>query len=368
MSVECHFVGQAQPLIGGQEFLENLLAATSAYAQGMLSGIPHPSPFGAFPPVSWQKVEPDQHRLVVRQKLDQPQDSSGNPPGPLEFNLPTLQFFDLVEALDQLCADPQTLPDLTMTLTPVPRRETKPEQPIAKRVVPAAVGLSGLAVAAIAFFYIPVPEVRIPEPEPTSQESPESPAAGESPTPTAPPPDDETSEGDTDGTSSETTTDPEAASSAPETTEESSDNEAPDTDAVADSETSDSETEGVAQAEAELDALLNNAPLITDADEIEALTQDVRQNISAAWNREHTFDEDAIFRAGVAENGDILGFRQANQTATDYVDETPMLELLYIPVGENNRIDEPMVEMRIVFTPDGVVQVSPWHGWPDEDE
>jgi hypothetical protein len=346
MNVECHFVGHEQSLTGGREFLENLLNATSHYAQSVLSGIPHPTG-GESQPVQWQRLAADQHRLTIQLKPDQA--NGGSTPESLQLDLQTLQFFDLVEALDQLCADAQTLPDLTPNLTAVPRRETKAQEPVSKRVVPAAVGLSGLAVAAIAFFYIPAPEVRPPEPEPTNQESPESPDGLDSPSPepTAPPPPD--------------------ADTSPETSEPSpAPEESPAADPTPASETGDAGS--VEQAEAELESLLASAPLITDVEQIDALTGDVRRAISDAWEREHTFGEDAMFRVGVAENGDILGFRPANQVAIEGVDETPMLELLYLPVGEELRQDEPMVEMKVVFTPDGVVEVSPWHGWPDEQQ
>ncbi len=66
--------------------------------------------------------------------------------------------------MDQFFADTQTLPELSLELQPVTRRYGGASQALVRQAVPAAVGVSSLAVAAIAFNLIPPPQLRPPQP------------------------------------------------------------------------------------------------------------------------------------------------------------------------------------------------------------
>lgn len=188
VNAECRFVGISQKLQGGRIFLENLVKAVSAYAQEYLSGIPHPqNASSAEDRIHLEKIAGDHlHRLIWYPSV-QENDS------PVEVVLTTVQLFDLVEGIDQFFADSQTLPDLSLQLQPVSRRYRPPDEPLAQRVVPATLGIASLALSAVAFFFLPIPEIREPEPKP--QESPAqtlpnettpSPAPDPSPTPSNP--------------------------------------------------------------------------------------------------------------------------------------------------------------------------------------
>lgn len=349
VNTECHFAGREQPLTGGREFLDNLVHAVSEYAQEFLSQVPHPQgrseKAGS---VHLDRVEQDLHRLTVSNAVDS--SHVGNSPAITQIDLKTVQLFDLVEAIDQFLADAQTIPDLQLNLAPVGRRFAASQESITKRTAPLVLGVSSLAVAAIAFFFLPVPQVRRPEPEPTptTQESPltsPTPDAGASPDPTESP-----------------TAEPLATVSPDSETSPS-----PDTTSESTSDASPSSTTTESGAGGSADAIFANAPEITDPDQIETLNQELRDKISSAWNREHTFDENLIYRVGVAANGDILGFKQTNQASIDFTRETPLLDLLYIPVGDETPTNEPIGQFKVVFTPDGVVQVNPWNGWPAEN-
>ncbi len=180
---ECHFVGSNQNLSGGRVFFENLVKAVSAYAQEFLSGLRHPiETEGGSDLVHLERVDKKNlHRLSWQPAAD-------NQEQRVEIELTTVQLFDLVEAVDQFFADRRTLPDLSLELQPVSRRYRQVEEPLVQRATPAALGITSLAIAAIAFFFVPVPEVR--EPEPVQQSNPsetnpnttESPVPGDSPT------------------------------------------------------------------------------------------------------------------------------------------------------------------------------------------
>jgi hypothetical protein len=347
VNVECHIAGYEKPLSGGRDFLESLVAVVSDYAQEFLSGI-HRPPLPSSKPalVQLRRVGSNLHRLVT-----QPADNNVDVDAaiePTQIDLTTVQLFDLVEAVDQLFADTQTLPDLQRQLSPLSKRHVAAAEPVAKRAVPAAVGVSSLAAAAALLFFLPVPEVRRPEPAASSASeeaataspdaigadrlaasSPPDPAA--SPSPTSP---------------------PETISSSPSSAAE------------AETET-ETETETVAPPDpAQVDALLNQAPVITNAAEIRQLTLQLREQLDEAWTADPTFDQDLVYRVGVAENGDILGFKYVNDAAITHVDQTPLLDLRYNPTDPDAPSLEPIAQLRVVFTPGGVVQVSPWHGYP----
>ncbi|ACK68257.1 conserved hypothetical protein [Rippkaea orientalis PCC 8801] len=176
VNAECHFVGIPQKLQGGRTFVENLAKAVSAYAQEYLSGVPHPQEVvSEEDSIRLEKI-PDTHlhRLTwqANPKTEQP---------PLELELTTVQLFDLVEGIDQFFADSQTLPDLTLQLRPLSRRYRVPDEPLVQRAVPATLGIVSLAIAGLALFFLPIPEVREPEPKP--EVTPTQPVPNNTPVP-----------------------------------------------------------------------------------------------------------------------------------------------------------------------------------------
>jgi hypothetical protein len=318
-TVECRFAGNSQPVVGGRAFLENLAVAVSAYAQEYLSGVQHPIAHESHHRrklrlVHLEKVDANLHRLTVQPEIVNPEgkDKAKLYQSPetssAQIDLTTVQFFDLVEAIDQLFADGQTLPELAIDLSPLSRRYAAAQEPMAKRATPAVLGLSGLAIAALAAFYLPVPTVRRPEPSPrsTSQESPASTATpGASPTPTNTP----------------------GAGSSPD-----------------------------------VGAVLNTAPAITDSAQVDELLATLQQRLYEEWRNkpEPTFQEDLIYRVGVAENGDIVGYKYVNDAALQYVNEIPLSDVTYDPTRHSPQA--PLAQFRVVFGQDEVLEVSPWDG------
>ncbi len=169
VNVECHFPNSGQPpLSGGREFLESLVKSASSYTQEFLSKISHRQASNSEPElVQLHKLSERRHQLIVRST---PQSESVAPP--VKIDLTTVQLFDLVEAVDQLLADSRTLPSLSLKINPISKRYVTSRQEVAKQAVPAALGVSSLALAAIAFFLVPIPEVQ--PPKPASQSSSQS--------------------------------------------------------------------------------------------------------------------------------------------------------------------------------------------------
>lgn len=160
VNAECNFLSSNQKLSGGSVFLKNLARSVSDYAQGVLSGLPHPQvETTEHPQIQIEKVAAQHlHRFTLK-----PVPDSGEPEQIID--LTTVELFDLVDVIDQFYADRHTLPNLALELRSLSKRYRQPEQPLAERATPLLVGVGSLAIAAGVLFMIPIPEVREPKPE-----------------------------------------------------------------------------------------------------------------------------------------------------------------------------------------------------------
>ncbi len=187
INAECHLLKSNQKLSGGSVFLTNLSRAASNYTQGFLSGLFSVDKFNhsavEYPQVSISQVPEQQHlhRLTLEPKPDTGEAKT-------EIDLTTVELFDLVDAIDQFYADRTVLPNMTLELRPVSKRYRKPEQPLAERLTPVAIGFTSLAIAAGAIFMIPVPEIaptKSPQVNPSTKQESEKPQNPPSTTPAA---------------------------------------------------------------------------------------------------------------------------------------------------------------------------------------
>ena len=304
VNAECYLQGREQPLSGGREFLESLIRSVSQYAQSILSGVRPPES----PPSEVVRIAPVEghHRLSIA--------ASDNGATPAEIDLSTVVLFDLVEAIDQLLADANTLPELTVPLQPLSRQYSNTNVPLTTRAAAPAMGLSTLALAALVFALVPVPE---------KVEQPVDPI----------PEDVESVEGD--GLS--------AAGSGTGTDDPPS-RETDDDDAV------------------ELSPTLETTPDITDPDRIAELNQALYEQIDETWEDRASVVTDLSYRVSVSDDGTIIGYKPESGSAEYYDTEIPLQDLVYIP-AEGGRADaESLAEFKVVFPDDGTFEVSPWDG------
>jgi hypothetical protein len=307
---ECHLTGLKQPLIGGRELLEALATAASQCTQEWLSGIrrsPRAALRSTSDAVEYWPLEPNVFRWLVPSSLltealpgPKAQERKSAAGDPLELTLSTIQLFDLVEAFDQLLSDRQTLSDLSLELRSLPRKAAA-ARPVAERAAPATLGIGSLAVAAAALFFVPVPEVQRPRPT-TPQES--NPSGSEQPSSAAPP-------------------GPNAQPLAP-------------------------------------GAALATASLISDPQQLQTLNRQLYDQVNQAWRTTPTFSEDLIYRVGVNPQGEIVGYQPQNQAAVDFSKEVPLLDLLKTPQTEAATSQALLAQYRVVFTPDGTLEVQGW--------
>lgn len=280
--VECGFPGLQPALRGGKDFLVQLSTVASAYAQGVVSGLPRPQNAISSDLVQLRSLDRDRHQLT-----------SNDNGSEVALELNSLQLFDLVDAIDQLVADPLTLPDLQISLAPLPRRHVPALVPLPQRAAAPAVGLAGLAIAAAALFALPIPEVKPPRENLPQTEQTTSGASGSNNNPAA--------------------TVPPASSSS-----------------------------------------------LADAGALEAVVLASRTAIGSAWDRKPEYEpvEAEQYRVSATATGQIVGFRAEDSQAD--IQQTPLVSLLKpLPAGDR----QPLADLRIVFQPSGVVEVSPWDGW-----
>ena len=365
--VECRVAGHDRSLMGGRELLESLVKAVSAYAQEYLSGIPHPAAHlkhrGIPEMVQLQRIDTNLHRLTVQPQVDNPTGKDKArlhqmPTTPAaQLDLTTVQLFDMVEAVDQFFADAQTLPELSLSLTPLSKRFAATQEPIAKRALPAALGLSGLTVAAIALFYVPNPPNRRPQPI-TANPALTNPLASATPSPTG-------SVAAASPNSSPNATVVVSPSASPSTNLVSP-SVSPASVIAASPSVSPSAAVSTAIASPngsqEIDAILNAAPEITDPSKLDTIIVALQSKLYKGWSAKppQSFTTNLEYRVGVAENGDILGFKFANDAALTYVKETPLLDLRYNSTGATPS-PVPVAQLLVIFRPDGVLEISPWH-------
>ncbi|WP_448562771.1 DUF4335 domain-containing protein [Trichothermofontia sp.] len=313
LNAECH-ISEHDALIGGREFFEQLVQAVNLYVQELFSGVRsrrtgesrcvaageaghsqhHTSPL-----VQLERVG-NLHRLTI-----QPQGiATSNPTALMQADITTVQLFDLVEAIDQFRADARTLPDMQIPLQPVSRKDA-PAPPIREQVTPIALGITSVAVAgAAAFFLLPVPETQRPrQPEwRAGTETTASPTV--SPSPTASP----------------------------------------------------NVGEGAA---ASIE--------ITDADQLRRLRTQLYDAIDKEWDKPE-FDETLTYKVSVDLQGTIVGYAPDDETSRLQVDRTPLPNLVFIPVEGGTATQGPIALFKVVFTPRGVLEVSPWRGLAPEAE
>ncbi|MBC7972216.1 MAG: DUF4335 domain-containing protein [Verrucomicrobia bacterium] len=329
MSAECHLVGEEKPLSGGREFFESLTAAVSLYAQELLSGIrAFKAPQTSTQLVQLERLDTNHHRLSV---LPPDADPGSGITTHLtrQVDLTTVQLFDLVEAVDQFFADTQTLPDLSLHVAPLAKRDVRSSDPVVKQAVPAVLGASGLALAAIAFFFIPTPQVRQPD-ELVPKANTTSSTTG-TPSPSASPPTPAASSSSPPSPSASAT--PAPQSSAPTATQ-------PDL--------------------TKLESALTAAPEITDPAQIQTLQKQLGSQLDQAWKNRTAIKQDLVYRVGVVKDGAVVGYKPSNPAAFTAVQQTPLPNLLYIPATGSPPTSEPIAQYKVVFTAAGVVDVMPW--------
>ncbi|MEM1425285.1 MAG: DUF4335 domain-containing protein [Cyanobacteria bacterium P01_H01_bin.130] len=321
-------------------------------------------------PIQVYPIGPSQHRLWIQPP---PMLEGDTPPLPLDLEMTTLQLFDVVEVVDQFYADNRTLPDVSLGLSSVSRREVANREPLAQRVLPAVIGTTSLAAAAGVMFLLPHPAtVERPEdvyrdaeelnqpalPVPGAAPQPPQGTPGSEPTLTpleAPPP-----AGATDGDEGET--DDPSEDEPPEESDQSS--------SLPGESAAIAQVPGQAQVSGAQDpnqvSGLDGEPEIFDPVLLRTLNTSLRNAIDGAWSDREAVSQDLEYRVGVSADGKVVGYRPVNEPAKAFgSDKLPLQKILFnpVPTAGATKSDEPLAVFKVVLTGDGIPQVSPLRGF-----
>ncbi|AFY70695.1 hypothetical protein Pse7367_2434 [Thalassoporum mexicanum PCC 7367] len=303
---KCTFNHTQDAIVGGKELLSALTKCASNYAQALQAGNLITTEAEAV------RIEPENsynHSLHIAAAIDQPnqpQDQAGSAKqdGMVEIKLNTVQFFDLVESLDRLCAEEQALQDLK---APLDLTKVRGKVNFQEKLVPAIGGIASFAIVAFGFFLLPVPE---PIPEPQLQQQ----------------------------TSSENTNNNNLEQTPPQP------------DAPEQSNTNQSENDPTVAA--------TPTPLpeaIEDAD-LDALAQSLREQIDDNWSV--AIEEDVTFTVAVNEAGEVVGYRP-----TDVPEGIPLPDLLVIETdpetGASPEQPQRSVSFEVTFYGNGDLDIEP---------
>lgn len=170
---ECHFGNESQKIEGGRELLNVLAQRVHVQAQSLLSGVKG-KPQHTIDESKGLKLETSggsQYSLAIDSSLLE-ESSAKNSDG-VNLKLNSVQLFDLVEAFDQLMEDTQTLPDLSLKLKPLSKKEALAENGAAQKFIPISIGIASLALIAGVSFVLPTPDITKPT-APVEEETTES--------------------------------------------------------------------------------------------------------------------------------------------------------------------------------------------------
>lgn len=97
----------------------------------------------------------------------------------------------------------------------------------------------------------------------------------------------------------------------------------------------------------------------TDSVQLRELNQKVYDQIAKNWQLGRRFEQSLVYRVRVTGSGAIASFQPINQSASNFVQQTPLPNLLLSFASTNT----PVIDFRVVFTSLGILEVSPWDGF-----
>lgn len=112
----------------------------------------------------------------------------------------------------------------------------------------------------------------------------------------------------------------------------------------------------------QLAAVLTQQPESTNWSLLYDLTQKVYNQVNQTWQQRGLSEENLIYRLGVGIDGGILGYQLVNSDGSQLSKQTTKNDLLYKLVKRRPATREAIVHFKVVFTKQGILEVSPWRG------
>lgn len=116
----------------------------------------------------------------------------------------------------------------------------------------------------------------------------------------------------------------------------------------------------VSAAQQELQAVdgTNQTAEITDRVKLDELALKVYDRIDRSWQTSPTFTQNLVDRVSVSQDRAIANVEPLNQPAKDYIQETPLPNLLKSSKTSSNSA-APAAKFTVVFAPTGTLEVNP---------
>ncbi|XWK86164.1 MAG: hypothetical protein U7127_18300 [Phormidium sp.] len=108
---------------------------------------------------------------------------------------------------------------------------------------------------------------------------------------------------------------------------------------------------------------------ITDPVQIKELNQKVYDRIAQVWQAGRSLKQHLAYQVTVTQDGAIASYKPLIAAAENYLPETPLPKLLQTSLTDGTKTqvkaaaNRGIGKFRVVFTRQGILQVSPWHGW-----
>ena len=102
----------------------------------------------------------------------------------------------------------------------------------------------------------------------------------------------------------------------------------------------------------------NQTAEIKDRLKLDELALKVYDRIDRSWQTSPTFTQNLVDRVSVSQGGAIGNFEPLNQPAKDYIQETPLPNLLKSSETSSNSA-APVAKFTVVFAPTGTLEVNP---------
>jgi hypothetical protein len=107
-------------------------------------------------------------------------------------------------------------------------------------------------------------------------------------------------------------------------------------------------------------APMAESPEITDPTTVENLNQQLYNVIDQTWRTYPTFQEDLVYQVTINEQGQIVSYEAVDPIGTEYANEIPLPEL--VTTSAPGAPQQPVANFQVVFTPAGMLEVTPWSG------
>jgi hypothetical protein len=102
--------------------------------------------------------------------------------------------------------------------------------------------------------------------------------------------------------------------------------------------------------------------VINNPDAIKDLQGKLYETLDQNWKTSPSYNQDLQYRVRVNPEGKIVDYEPSNQAARDYANEIPLPQLGKL--ADPNATDlGPIATYKVVFKPDGKLQINPWDGY-----